>query len=65
MNGNHFLPSSMKQVIRKQKMKNNFHEIFVVVSFDILSCREPTIFAKAYLSNLNLIKQGELLPKNR
>ena len=55
----------MKQVIRKQKMKNNFHEIFAVVSFDILSYREPTIFAKAYLSNLNLIKQGELLPKNR
>ena len=31
MNGNHFLPSSMKQVIRKQKMKNHFHEKFFVV----------------------------------
>ena len=30
MNGNHFLPSSMKQVIRKQKMKNHFHENFLL-----------------------------------
>ena len=68
MNGNHFLPSSMKQVIRKQKMKNHFHEKFFVVWFDTHSYRELTIFAKAYLSNLKLIKQGEiqkLLPKNR
>ena len=68
MNGNHFLPFSMKQVIRKQTRKNHFHEIFVVVWFDTHSYRELTIFAKAYLSNLKLIKQGEiqkLLPKNR
>ena len=31
MNENHFLPSSMKQVILKRKMKNRFGEIFVVV----------------------------------
>ena len=30
-NGNHFLPFSMKQVIREQTMKNHFHKIFVVV----------------------------------
>ena len=68
LNGNHFLPSSIKQVIRKQKMKNHFHENFFVVWFDTHLYRELTIFAKAYLSNLKLIKQGEiqkLLPKNR
>ena len=48
MNGNHFLPSSMKQVF-KQKIKNHFHEILVVVWFDTHSYRELTIFAKAYL----------------
>ena len=30
MNGNHFLPSSMKQVILKWKMKNHFHKIFLL-----------------------------------
>ena len=30
MNGNHFLPSSMKQVIRKQKMKYHLHENFLL-----------------------------------
>ena len=68
MNGNHFLPSSMKQVILKHQMKNHFHEIFVVVWFDTHSYRELTIFAKAYLPNLKFIKWGEiqkLLPKNR
>ena len=54
MNGNYFLPSSMKEVIVKRKMKNHFHEIFVVVSFDTHSYRELTICAKAYL--LELIK---------
>ena len=49
MNGNHFLPSSMKQAILKQKIKNHFHEIFVVVWFDTHSYRELTIFAKVYL----------------
>ena len=44
-----FLPSSMKEVIVKRKMKNHFHEIFVVVSFDTHSYRELTICAKAYL----------------
>ena len=43
MNGNHFLSSSMKQVIRKQKMKNHFHENFFVVWFD----------AQSYCSNLS------------
>ena len=56
MNGNHFLPSSMKQVILKRKMKNRFGEMFVVVWFDTHSYRKLTIFAKAYLPNLKLIK---------
>ena len=30
-NGNRFLPSSMKQVILKQKMKNHLHDFVVVV----------------------------------
>ena len=60
MNGNHFLPSSMKQVIRKQKMKNHFHENFFVAWFDTHSYRELNIFAKPYLSNLKLIKQREI-----
>ena len=30
MNGNHFLPSFIKQVILKQKMKNHFQEFFVL-----------------------------------
>ena len=68
MNGNHFLPSSMKQVLRKQQKKNHFHENFAVVWFDTHSYRELTIFPKDYLLNLKLIKQGEiqkLLAKNR
>ena len=30
MNGNHFLPSSMKQVILKWKMKNHFHKFLLL-----------------------------------
>ena len=47
MNGNHFLPSSIKQVILKRKM-------IVVVWFDAHWYRELTRVAKAYL--LKLIK---------
>ena len=43
MNEDHFLSSSMKQVIRKQKMKNHFHENFFVVWFD----------TQSYCSNLS------------
>ena len=48
MNGNHFLPSSMKYVILKWKMKNHFHEIFIVVWFDTHSYKELPIFANIY-----------------
>ena len=46
MNGKHFLPSSIKQVILQQKMKNHFPEIFFVLWFDTFSCRELAIFSK-------------------
>ena len=49
MNGNHFLLSSMKQVMLKPKMKNHFHEIFLVVWFDTHSYRELPIFANIYI----------------
>ena len=52
MNGNHFLPSSMKQVILKQKMKNHFHEFFVVVWSDTHWYRELTILG--FIKQLHL-----------
>ena len=52
LNGNHFLPSSLKQVILKRKMKNHFHEFFVVVWSDTHSYRELTIFG--FIKQLHL-----------
>ena len=49
INGNHFLASSMKQIILKRKMKNHFREISLVLRFDALSYRELAIFSKKLL----------------
>ena len=49
INGNHFLASSMKQIILKRKMKNHFREISLVLRFDALSYREVAIFSKKLL----------------
>ena len=40
------LPSSKKQVILKQKIKNHFHEISFAVWFDTHPYRELSLFLK-------------------
>ena len=48
INGNHFLASSMKQIILKRKMKNHFREISLVLRFDALFIQRACyIFKKA------------------